>query len=90
MPIPKTKDVGSTIKFLRKEKPGMPSKQKLAIALETARRSGADIPEKNNSIGQEVKRRAGKARTNAERRRRHKKRFGITKLPPKGTRLGLT
>ena len=89
MPIPKTKDVGSTIKFLKREKPGMPSKQKLAIALETARRSGADIPEKNNPIEREVKRRAGKPRTTAERKKRHKKKFGTTKLPPRGTRLGL-
>lgn len=44
MPIPKTQDPGKTIKFLKKEKPGMPHKQKVAVALETARKSGASIP----------------------------------------------
>jgi len=43
MPIPLTKDVGKTISFLKKEKPKMPKKQKIAIALDTARRSGAEI-----------------------------------------------
>ena len=38
MPIPKTKDVGKTLSFLKTEKPGMPKKQKIAIALDTARR----------------------------------------------------
>lgn len=33
--------------FLKKEKPSMPQKQKVAIALETARRHGADIPKKS-------------------------------------------
>lgn len=46
MPIPKSKDVGKTIKFLKKENPGMPQKQKVAIALDVARRSGAKIPKK--------------------------------------------
>jgi hypothetical protein len=46
MPIPKTRDVGKTIKFLKKDKPGMPRKQRVAIALETARRSGAKIARK--------------------------------------------
>lgn len=44
MPIPKTRDVGKTIRFLKKEKPGMPHKQKVAIALSTARAAGANIP----------------------------------------------
>ena len=48
MPIPKTRDVGKTIEFLKKEKPGMPQKQKVAIALETARRAGAEIPKKRD------------------------------------------
>ena len=43
MPIPETKDVGKTISFLKTEKPGMPKKQKIAIALDVARRSGAKI-----------------------------------------------
>lgn len=46
MPIPKTKNVGKTIKFLKKEKPGMPQKQKVAIALNVAREVGVDIPMK--------------------------------------------
>lgn len=49
MPIPISKNVGKTIKFLKKEKPSMPKKQKLAIALETARRAGAKIPQKSTS-----------------------------------------
>lgn len=46
MPIPKTKDVGKTIRFLKKEKPGMSKKQRTAIALETARKAGAKISKK--------------------------------------------
>lgn len=45
MPLPKTKNVGRLIRFLKKEKPGMSLKQKRAIALNTARKEGADIPE---------------------------------------------
>jgi len=33
------------------------------------------------------KRRRGKPRTNAERRARHKRLYGTTKLPPRGTGL---
>lgn len=43
MPIPPTTGVGKTISFLKKEKPGMPRKQKIAISLDVARRSGAKI-----------------------------------------------
>ena len=43
MPIPKTRDVGKTVSFLKREKPGMPRKQRIAIALSTARRAGAKI-----------------------------------------------
>ena len=43
MPIPKTRDIGKTIRFLKHEKPGMLQKQKVAIALDVARRSGANI-----------------------------------------------
>ena len=46
MPIPITRDVGTIIRFLKKEKPDMPRKQKIAIALNQARGAGADIPEK--------------------------------------------
>lgn len=59
MPIPKTQDVGSTIKFLKREKPAMAHKQKVAIALETARRAGKKIPKKN-PLAKEVKRRTKK------------------------------
>jgi len=53
MPIPKTQDVGKTVKFLKRESPGMSKKQKIAIALSTARKAGANIP-----LKEEVKRRA--------------------------------
>ena len=43
MPIPKTRNVGKTIRFLKREKPAMPQKQRIAIALETARKAGAKI-----------------------------------------------
>ncbi|NMB82485.1 MAG: hypothetical protein GYA14_11775 [Ignavibacteria bacterium] len=37
MPLPKTKSVKKIIEFLNKEKPTMPKKQKIAIALNVAR-----------------------------------------------------
>ena len=46
MPLPKSKDPGKTIKKLNKEKPSMPRKQKVAIALSQARKAGANIPKK--------------------------------------------
>lgn len=46
MPFPKTTDVGKVIKFLKKEKPSMPHKQMVAIALSQARKAGAKIPKK--------------------------------------------
>jgi len=46
MPIPKSKDPGKIISFLKHEKPGMSHKQRVAIALETAREAGADIPKR--------------------------------------------
>lgn len=58
MPIPKTRDVGSTIKFLKRENPAMPQRQKVAIALNVAREVGANIPKKPTAIGKEVKKRA--------------------------------
>lgn len=39
MPFPKTKDVGLIMDFLKKEKPEMPKKQKIAIALTKAGKS---------------------------------------------------
>ena len=47
-PIPKTKDVGKTIKFLKKEKPKMSKKQRVAIALDVARKAGAKKKKKRN------------------------------------------
>lgn len=61
MPIPETRDVGSTIKFLKGERPGMPQKQKTAIALNVARKAGANIPKKPGNpqpIAAEIRRRA--------------------------------
>lgn len=48
MPIPKTKDVGKIIRFLKKDKPDMPDNQRVAIALETARKSGKKVKKKKN------------------------------------------
>ena len=58
MPIPKTRSVGKTIRFLKRDKPGMPKKQRLAIALETARKAGANIPRGNqiSAIKRKLKR----------------------------------
>jgi len=44
MPLPKTSEVGKIMSFLKKEKPGMASDQKTAIALNQARKHGARIP----------------------------------------------
>ncbi len=33
MPLPKTKDIGKIMKFLKSDKPGMSRKQMIAIAL---------------------------------------------------------
>ena len=44
MPLPKTQSVGKVMRFLKKDKPGMPEKQKVAISLSQARKAGADIP----------------------------------------------
>lgn len=43
MPIPKTKDIGKTISFLKREKPGMPKNQAVAIAPDKARSPGTKI-----------------------------------------------
>ena len=51
MPLPKTKDVSRLIRFLKKEKPTMKSKQRIAIALEKARESGAHIKRKKKKRG---------------------------------------
>jgi len=44
MPLPKTKNVGTIIKELNLSKTKRPRKQKIAIALSQARKSGAKIP----------------------------------------------
>jgi len=46
MPLPKSQSVGRIMKFLKKDKPGIPTKQKIAISLSQARESGADIAKK--------------------------------------------
>ena len=43
MPLPKSKNPGTIIKFLKHEKPGMHHKQRVAIALNQARKAGAKI-----------------------------------------------
>lgn len=48
MPLPKTKNVGKVISFLKKEKPSMSQRQRVAIALNTAREAGAKIPKKRD------------------------------------------
>lgn len=54
MPIPKTTDVEKVMSFLKKEKPSMPNKQRIAIALDKTGKS------KNNAMNREIKRRASK------------------------------
>lgn len=44
MPLPKTSSVGTVMRFLKKENPSMPAKQKVAISLNQAREHGAKIP----------------------------------------------
>ena len=46
MPLPKTKNIGTIIKELNQSKTKRPMKQKIAIALNQARKSGANIPKK--------------------------------------------
>lgn len=41
MPLPKTKDVGEIMKFLKKENPNISRKQLIAMALSQARKSKA-------------------------------------------------
>lgn len=46
MPAPHTTDVGTLIRFFKKENPDWPHKQVVAAALSSARRAGAKIPKK--------------------------------------------
>jgi hypothetical protein len=50
MPLPKTQNVGKVMHFLKKEKSGMPQKQKVAISLNQSRKHGADIPEAEDAV----------------------------------------
>jgi hypothetical protein len=47
MPLPKTKDVGKVMRFLKAEKPNMPQKQKIAIALSQTGKSKFKKKRKN-------------------------------------------
>jgi hypothetical protein len=46
VPVPQTTDVGKLIEFFSSEHPEWPHKQVVAAALNTARRNGANIPNK--------------------------------------------
>lgn len=50
MPVPKTTDVGTLIKFFKRENPDWPHKQVVAAALNSARRAGAKIPKKRKKL----------------------------------------
>lgn len=50
MPLPKTKDVSRLMHFLAKDKPEWPEKQRVAVALSQARKSGAKIPSKKKKL----------------------------------------
>lgn len=56
MPLPKTTDVGKIIEELNQSRTKRPRKQKIAIALAQARKSGANIP-----LRKEIAKRASKA-----------------------------
>jgi len=56
MPLPKTTNVGKIIEELNQSRTKRPHKQKIAIALSQARKSGANIP-----FRKEVERRGQKA-----------------------------
>lgn len=58
-PLPNTSNVGTIIEELNKSKTKRPYKQKVAIALNQARKSGANIP-----LQEEVKNRAKKSKSN--------------------------
>lgn len=54
MPLPKSKKPGVIIKFLKKEKPGMKKKQRIAIALSQARKHGADMTPEHEALKQRM------------------------------------
>lgn len=49
MPLPKTQDVGKIITELKRSSTKRPHKQKVAIALDVARKAGANIPKPKKS-----------------------------------------
>lgn len=48
MPLPKTSSVKAIMHFLKREKPSMPQKQRVAVALSQARKHGAKIPKRKS------------------------------------------
>lgn len=46
MPLPRTRNIGTIVRFLKREKPRMSKKQRVAIAISQARKSGANIARK--------------------------------------------
>ena len=48
MPLPKTQDVGKILHELKHKGKKRPHKQRVAIALDVARKAGADIPKSRN------------------------------------------
>ena len=79
MSFPKTRKVGRTMRFLKKEKPSMPRKQKVAISLTTAKRAGATIPKRPMNVKSRVAGIKAKAET-----RRKEMRSRISGLKEKG------
>lgn len=57
MPVPETTDVGTLIKFFKKEHPEWPHKRVVAAALNSARSAGAKIPKKGKTLYRKKKRR---------------------------------
>lgn len=57
MPLPKTTNIGTIIKELNQSSTKRPYKQKVAIVLAQARKSGANIPKKKSPIAKEVAKR---------------------------------
>ncbi len=55
MPLPKTKNVGKVISFLKKDKPGMPKKQKIAIALSATGKANPTVDDVLKSAKRKVR-----------------------------------
>jgi len=53
MPLPKTKDVGKVMKVLNKEG-GRSREQKIAIALNVARKAGANVPSRQKRVMRKI------------------------------------